>query len=106
LPNNKSAKKRVLVNEKKALNNASAKSALRTSLKKARVSIASNDENKNAAVNEAVIKLDKAAAKGLIHKNMANRRKSRMAKALNASAANSAGGGAVAAGAASNAGKK
>ena len=85
LPNNKSAKKRVLINEKRALRNASAKSALRTSIKKAKVAVANNDTDKNAVVHEAVIKIDKACSKGLLHKNTANRRKSRIAKALNVS---------------------
>ncbi len=84
MPNIKSAKKRVIVNDKKAKQNASAKSALRTSLKKAKVAIASNAADKDAAVVAATKSLDKAAAKGLIKKNTANRSKSRLAKAANA----------------------
>ena len=87
MPNIKSAKKRVLVNEKKAMRNASAKSALRTSLKKARIAIENKDTEVSATVKSAVISLDKAAAKGLIKKNTANRRKSRLAKAMNAKVA-------------------
>lgn len=83
MPNIKSAKKRVIVNDKKAKQNASAKSALRTSLKKAKVAIASNAADKDAAVVAATKSLDKAAAKGLIKKNTANRSKSRLAKAAN-----------------------
>ena len=84
MPNNKSARKRVLVNEKKARNNVGAKSALKTSLKKARLALSNNVADKDATITVTVSKVDKAAAKGLIHKNAANRRKSRMAKALNA----------------------
>lgn len=84
MPNIKSAKKRVIVNDKKAKQNASAKSALRTSLKKAKVAVANNAADKDAAVVAATKSLDKAAAKGLIKKNTANRTKSRLAKAANA----------------------
>jgi small subunit ribosomal protein S20 len=83
LPNIKSAKKRVITSETRQKRNTSAKSALRTSVKKARVAIANNAENKEQAVKEAEISLDKAAAKGLIHKNNAARKKSRLAKAAN-----------------------
>lgn len=84
MPNIKSAKKRVIISEKKTARNASAKSSLRTSVKKARLAITNYDETSAATVKAACIKLDKAAAKGLIHKNEAARRKSRMTKALNA----------------------
>ncbi len=90
MPNIKSAKKRVLVSETRAKRNAAAKSALRTSVKKAKLAIASNDANQQATVNAASIKLDKAAAKGLIHKNTAARKKSRLAKAMNAQVASKA----------------
>ena len=84
MPNIKSAKKRVIVSQNKAKRNASARSALRTSVKKARVAIANDTENKDEALKAAGISLDKAAAKGLIHKNNAARKKSRLAKAANA----------------------
>lgn len=86
MPNIKSAKKRVLVAEKKAANNASAMSALRTSIKKAKISIATNDANMDKTVKTASVNLDKAAQKGLIHKNQVARKKSRLAKASNAAA--------------------
>lgn len=78
MPNIKSAKKRVLVNAAKQARNKSTKTALKTVLKKA-------DENTNAdTVKVAVKAVDKAAAKGLIHKNAAARKKSQLAKKLNA----------------------
>ena len=83
MPNIKPAKKRVLVSEKKAARNASAKSSLRTSVKKAKLAIAEKNENTAAVVKEACIRLDKAAAKGLIPKNTAARKKSRITKAMN-----------------------
>ena len=58
MPNIKSAKKRVLVSEKKAARNASAKSSLRTSVKKAKLAIAEKNENTAAVVKEACIRLD------------------------------------------------
>jgi small subunit ribosomal protein S20 len=76
MPNIKSAKKRVLVNEKKAAQNKSAKSALKTVLKKAQ----SGDRE---ALLLAEKKVDQAAAKGLIHKNKAARKKSALAKIAN-----------------------
>lgn len=84
MPNIKSAKKRVLVNDKKAKQNASERSALRTSVKKAKTSIANKDPEMTAAVRAASSSLDKAVSKGIIKKNTANRRKSRLAKAANA----------------------
>lgn len=84
MPNIKSAKKRVITSEKRNERKSAQRSALRTSLKKARVAIADNSDNKAATVKAASINLDKAAAKGLIHKNTAARRKSRLAKAANA----------------------
>ena len=84
MPNIKSAKKRVLTAETRRQRNSQNKSALRKSVKKARVAIAENAENKDELVKAASISLDKAASKGLIHKNAAARKKSRLAKSANA----------------------
>ncbi len=83
MPNIKSAKKRVLVNKTKAARNKSANSALKTAIKKANVAIETNAADKEAVVKAAVIKIDQAAAKGLIHKNNAARKKSALATKLN-----------------------
>jgi len=80
MPNIKSAKKRVKVNAKKAAANKAANSALKTAIKKANVAI----ETKDALVKDAVKKIDKAAANNLIHKNCAARKKSNLAKKVNA----------------------
>ncbi len=85
MPNIKSAKKRVLVNKTKAARNRSANSALKTAIKKANAAIESNAADKEALVKAAMIKIDKAVAKGLIHKNNAARKKSALAIRLNAS---------------------
>ncbi len=83
MPNIKSAKKRVLVNKTKAARNKSANSALRTAIKKANVAIETNAADKEAVVKAACKKIDQAAAKGLIHKNNAARKKSALAVRLN-----------------------
>ena len=83
MPNIKSAKKRVLVSATKQARNKSANSALKTALKKANVAIETNAEDKEAAVKLAVKKIDQAVAKGLLHKNNAARKVSRISKAVN-----------------------
>lgn len=83
MPNIKSAKKRVLVNAAKAERNKAARSALRTEIKNANAAIAAG-ENKEEALKAAVKKIDQAAAKGLLHKNTAARKKSALAKKANA----------------------
>lgn len=83
MPNIKSAKKRVLVQAKKAEVNKNAKTALKTFVKKANLAV-SEGKAQDPAIKVAAVKLDQAAAKGLIHKNKAARLKSRMAKKVNA----------------------
>lgn len=84
MPNIKSAIKRVKVSEKRRLRNASQKSALRTAVKAFESAVAANNvESAKVALIAASKKLDKAVTKGLIHKNAANRKKSRLAKKLN-----------------------
>ncbi|KPN96866.1 30S ribosomal protein S20 [Lysinibacillus sp. ZYM-1] len=80
MPNIKSAIKRVKVNEKANIANSQAKSAMRTTVKKAENAVAENAENKQELLQAAYKSLDKAASKGLIHKNAAARKKSRLAK--------------------------
>ena len=85
MPNIKSAIKRVKTSEARNAQNTTVKSATRTAVKKAEAAITLNDAT---AAKEAVVtassKLDKAAAKGLIHKNAAARKKSRLMKKSNA----------------------
>lgn len=83
MPNIKSAKKRVLVNRTKAQRNKSANSALKTAIKKANAAIESDTADKTELVKAAVKKIDQAAAKGLIHKNNAARKKSALVTKLN-----------------------
>jgi small subunit ribosomal protein S20 len=84
MPNIKSAIKRVKTSEANRAQNITVKSAMRTAVKKAEASIVNNDSEANVTFAAASSKLDKAAAKGLIHKNAAARKKSRMMKKLNA----------------------
>lgn len=84
MPNIKSAKKRVKVNEAKALNNQMAKSALKTVLKKFDGAVASGDKAQAADVYATAVKaVDQAAAKHLLHKNNAANKKSKMTVKLN-----------------------
>lgn len=83
MPNIKSAIKRVKVAEKANLANTQAKSAMRTTVKKAEQALANNAENAKDLVVAASKALDSAASKGLIHKNAAARKKSRLATKAN-----------------------
>ena len=83
MPNIKSAKKRVLVNNTKAQRNKSRKSALKTALKKANIAIETNAADKDVLVKDAIKKIDQAAAKGIISKNAAARKKSQFTLKLN-----------------------
>ncbi len=84
MPNIKSAKKRVKVNKVKAASNKARKTNLKTVLKNADIAVSSNAENKEAAIRLAIKKVDQAAAHNLMHKNAAARKKSQLAKKLNA----------------------
>jgi small subunit ribosomal protein S20 len=84
MPNIKSAMKRVSVTEKKTAANKIKKSEIRTSLKKTRSAVASSAVNAGELVLETQSKLDKAAAKGYLHKNNVARKQSKLAKAVNA----------------------
>lgn len=84
MPNIKSSKKRVKVNRTKALANKSRKTYLKTVLKQADLAVANSDSEKEAVIKLAIKKIDQAAAHGLMHKNCAARKKSQLAKKLNA----------------------
>ena len=81
----KSSQKRERQNEKRRLRNRSYKGRARTMIKKAFLAIEEgNLDDAKLATTEAVKALDKAAAKGVIHKNNASRRKSRLMSRLSA----------------------
>jgi small subunit ribosomal protein S20 len=81
--NIKSQKKRNITNAKRAERNKAVKSELKTRVKTATATVGSDQHDE--AVRLAVKRLDMAAAKGVIHKNQAARRKSRLMKKVAAS---------------------
>jgi ribosomal protein S20 len=84
LPNIKSAKKRVLVNQAKAMQNKAVKSAIKTDLKKFEAAVAEGNRSEaEGAYKVAVKAVDKAVGHGLLHKNNAARKKSSMTVKLN-----------------------
>ncbi len=84
LAHHKSAKKRIRTSEKRHLMNKAVKSTVRTYIKRSRTYIkAGNLEAAEKAAHNAVRALDRAAEKGILHKNNAARRKSRLMAALN-----------------------
>lgn len=84
MPNIKSAKKRVIVNNSKHDQNKMLKSALKTSIKKVEVAVAAGSrEEANAACTEAVKRIDQAVSKNILHKNNAAHKKSALARKLN-----------------------
>ena len=83
MPNSKNAAKRHRQNTKRRLNNRSAKNSVRTSMKILEKSI--NDKDKTAAEDnyrKFVKLLDTASQKGIFHKNMVARKKSRLSKKI------------------------
>lgn len=83
MPNIKSAKKRVLVSKIQNERNRANKSALKTQMKKFDVAMAEGAANAAEVYNATVKAVDKAVAKGILHKNTAARRKSQMAGKFN-----------------------
>lgn len=82
MPNIKSAIKRVKVSEKKNLRNRMVKTGVKTSVKKFDAALAEGVGPAGAQLSATTSAIDKAAAKGVMHKNAANRKKARLAKAL------------------------
>lgn len=81
MANIKSQKKRILTNAKSAERNKAMKSELKTRFKTARATLGTEANAED--VRLAVKRIDMAAAKGIIHKNTAARRKSRLMKHVN-----------------------
>ena len=84
MANIKSAKKRILVIETKTARNKAIKSKVKTSIKKVEAAVAAKDAvAAKAALLTAVSDINKAASKGIYHKNNAARKVSRLTKAVN-----------------------
>ncbi|HOL01846.1 MAG TPA: 30S ribosomal protein S20 [Bacillota bacterium] len=85
MPINRSAIKRAKTSKKRQMRNIAVKSQVRTAIKKYELSLAEGDSTRAAGLlEEAISTIDKAAQKGVIHRNEADRRKSRLARKLNA----------------------
>lgn len=78
MPQIKSAIKRVKTANAASTKNSAQLSSLRTAVKKFKVAQAAGAENASELLKDAIRAIDKAASKGLIHKNKANRDKSRL----------------------------
>ena len=84
MANIKSAKKRILVTETKAARNKAIKSGVKTAIKKVEAAIAAGDKvAAQQALLVATSEINKAASKGIYHKNNAARKVSRLAVAVN-----------------------
>jgi len=84
MANIKSAKKRVLIAEKNRLRNVAFKSSIKTAVKKViEFANAGSQDEMKSALSKAYQLCDKAVSKGILHKNTAARKKSRLTKAIN-----------------------
>jgi small subunit ribosomal protein S20 len=84
MPHTRSAKKNLRKSEKRRLANRATKKAVKTQIKKFQAALGGPVEELKAQYNLAAKKLDKAAAKRVIHPNLAARKKSQLARALHA----------------------
>ena len=85
MANLKSSKKRIRSNEKKRVRNLLVRSTIKTEVKKVEQAISQGDfELAKKMLSEATSTFDSAAAKGIIKKNTGSRKKSRLAKKINA----------------------
>ncbi len=88
MANTRSALKRMRQSEKRRVRNAAVRSGVRTAVKTTRAALgAASVEEARASLARAIRLLDKAVTKGVVHKNAAARKKSRLARQLNALAA-------------------
>jgi small subunit ribosomal protein S20 len=86
LANTRSARKRIRQNERRRLRNRAVRSAVRGSVKSAREALGGKSADSATAVREAIRALDRAVTQGVIHRTTAARRKSSLARKLNAPA--------------------
>jgi small subunit ribosomal protein S20 len=91
MPNLRSSKKRVRIEEKRRLRNKAIKSTVRTFVTKARSAIAEApaEPETEQAIRQAIRELDRAVTKGVLHRNNAARRKSRLMHRLHTAQAES-----------------
>ncbi len=84
MANIKSQIKRNRQNEKRQLRNRAIRSSLKTHVKNVEVAFTESNENSVDALKKAISAIDRACTKGVLHKNTAARKKSRLVKRLNA----------------------
>jgi len=84
MPNIKSAAKRIKVTQKRTERNRRIKSSLRTAIRRFREAMAgANKEEAQLKLRRALVTIDKAVTKGVLHRNTAARTKSRLTKVFN-----------------------
>lgn len=83
MPNIRSSEKRVRIARTKNLRNRKVKTGVKNAVKKYTLALDADVAQAPDLLRAAASKLDRAVAKGIVHKNTASRKKSRMAKALN-----------------------
>ena len=84
MANIKSAKKRIRVSARRQMRNKHIKSSTKTAVKKVAVAVGKGDDaNAKVLLVQAISAVDRAASKGVYHKNTASRKKSRLAKMVN-----------------------
>lgn len=83
MANIKSAQKRVLVAKRNTERNVAFKSSIKTAVKKALSLVKGDQKELQAALSKVYQLCDKAVGKGILHKNTAARKKSRLTKAIN-----------------------
>ena len=83
MPNIKSAKKRVLVAERNHARNVAVKSGIKTAVKKVLAALKEDTSKVQELLSVAYKLLDKSVSKGVLHKNTAARKKSRLTKFVN-----------------------
>lgn len=84
MANTKSAKQAVKVQEKRRVRNLAVRSSVKTAIKKAKENITTGKETEaKELLTKAYSALDKAVAKGIVHRNQANNKKSKLALKLN-----------------------
>ena len=84
MANIKSAKKRILVSEKRAARNKAIRSKVKTAIKKVDAAIAANDkEAAGVALRATISEIGKATSEGIYHQNNSSRKISRLSRAVN-----------------------
>ena len=82
MPNIKSAMKRVKIAERNNLRNRMVRSEMKTTIKKYNEAVNTGSEDSRELMSKAIRVVDKAASKGAIHKNAANRKKAQIARKM------------------------